>query len=71
MEENITVVFRGFLNLKAKEKLRLVEEINNYFDSDDREKIRAENEENFGAIDRELPEILADAAVNKPFPTIF
>jgi hypothetical protein len=49
MEENITLVFHGFLHLTAKEKLRLVEEINNYFDSNEREPIRAENEEKFAA----------------------
>ena len=47
MEENITLVFRGFLNLNGKEKLKLVEEINNYFDSTEREPIRAENETKF------------------------
>ena len=47
MEENITNVFHGFLNLKNLEKLRLVEEINNYFDSTNREPIRAENETEF------------------------
>lgn len=56
MEENVTLVFHGFLNLTAKEKLRLVEEINNYFDSNDREPMRAEWEEKFAAIDRESSE---------------
>ena len=50
MEENITNVFHGFLNLKNLEKLRLVEEINNYFDSTNREPIRAENEAKFNNI---------------------
>ena len=56
MEENITLVFHGFLNLTAKEKLRLVEEVNNYFDSNDREPIRAENDEKFASIDWKLSE---------------
>jgi dTDP-4-dehydrorhamnose 3,5-epimerase-like enzyme len=56
MEENITHVFHGFLNLSAKEKLKLVEEINEYFDSNDREPIRAENDEKFAAINWDLPE---------------
>lgn len=56
MEENITLVFHGFLNLSAKEKLKLVEEINEYFDSNDRDPIRAENDEKFAAIDWNLPE---------------
>ena len=50
MNENITVVFHGFLNLTMKEKMRLVEEMNNYFDSTNREPIRAENEAEFGKI---------------------
>lgn len=33
MEENITVVFQGFLNLPNLEKLKLVEMINDCFDS--------------------------------------
>ena len=51
MEEKITVVFHGFLNLSAKEKLKLVGEINKYFDSNNREPIREENESNFQKID--------------------
>lgn len=51
MEENVTVVFHGFLNLKTKEKLQLINEINNYFDSNDREPIRRENEAKFQNID--------------------
>lgn len=56
MEENITLVFHGFLNLSAKEKLRLVEEINDYFDSNERDPIRAENERKFGLLNLEAPE---------------
>ena len=55
MEENVTLVFHGFLNLTGKEKLKLVEEINVYFDSNDREPIRAENEAEFGKIDFSSP----------------
>lgn len=47
MNENVTVVFHGFLNLTGKEKLQLVESINEYFDSNDREPIWAENEAMF------------------------
>jgi len=50
MEENITLVFQGFLNLTAKEKLRLVESINEYFDSNQRESIRAAWDEKFAAL---------------------
>ena len=51
MEENVTLVFHGFLNLTALEKLRLTEEINNYFDSNDRDPIRRENETKFKSLD--------------------
>lgn len=47
MDENVTNVFQGFLNLKNLEKLKLTEEINRYFDSMEREPIRAENDEKF------------------------
>lgn len=50
MEENIAVVFHGFLNLPNLEKLKLVEAINDYFDSNDREPISKKNEANFAAI---------------------
>lgn len=56
MDENITLVFHGFLNLSAKEKLKLVEEINDYFDSNDREPIRAENEARFQKLNLNSPE---------------
>jgi hypothetical protein len=49
--EDVTIVFHGFLNLTGKEKLRLVEAINDYFDSNDREPIRAENDAEFAKID--------------------
>lgn len=54
MNENITVVFHGFLNLTGKEKLKLVEEMNNYFDSMYREPIREANELEFQKIKFEL-----------------
>lgn len=56
MEENITLVFQGFLNLTAKEKLGLVEAINEYFDSNERETIRAAWEEKFANFDLNSPE---------------
>ncbi len=56
MEENVTVVFHGFLNLTAKEKLKLTQEINNYFDSNDREPIRTENEAQFQNLDFNAPD---------------
>lgn len=53
MNENITLIFHGFLNLTNLEKLKFVEEINNYFDSNNREPIRAENETNFKSLNLE------------------
>jgi len=50
MDENVTVVFHGFLNLTAPEKLKLVESINEYFDSMNREPIREANTQAFAAL---------------------
>lgn len=50
MEENVTIVFHGFLNLNGREKLKLVESINEYFDSTRRETIREANESKFAGI---------------------
>jgi len=55
MEENVTLVFHGFLNLTGNEKLQLVNEINNYFDSNNREPIRQVNETKFKSIDLSSP----------------
>ena len=51
LSDDAAVVFHGFLNLPNLEKLALVESINEYFDSDDREPIRAANDEQFASID--------------------
>ncbi len=58
MKENITMLFDGFLNLPNLEKLKLVEAINDYFDSNDREPIRRANE-------AKLAEINFDASESK------
>jgi hypothetical protein len=50
MNENVTIVFHGFLNLTNLEKLKLVESINEYFDSMEREPIREANEKEFAAL---------------------
>jgi hypothetical protein len=50
MNESVTVVFHGFLNLTAMEKLKLVESINEYFDSMNREPIREANETAFAEL---------------------
>lgn len=51
MNENITIVMNGFFNLTMKEKMKLVEEMNNYFDSMNREPIRKANEIEFEKIE--------------------
>ncbi len=53
MTDNSTIVFNGFLNLPNLEKLEVVNAINEYFDSNDREPIRAAADESFAAIDRD------------------
>ena len=50
MSDDVAVVFHGFLNLKNLEKLKLVESINEYFDSMERDPIREENEKAFAEI---------------------
>jgi len=47
MTDDAAVVFHGFLNLKTREKMELVEAINEYFDSTKREPIREANEQRF------------------------
>jgi hypothetical protein len=51
MNENITTVLHGFFNLTMKEKMQLVEAMNEYFDSTNREPIREANEIEFGKIE--------------------
>ena len=41
MKDKTSIVYHGFLQLAALEKLELVNAINEYFDSNDREPIRA------------------------------
>jgi hypothetical protein len=50
MNENVTVVFHGFLNLKHLEKKKLIDAMNDYFDSMNREPIREENEKQFAEL---------------------
>lgn len=56
MNENTSLVFNGFLNLSNLDKLALVNAINEYFDSNDREPIRAKADERFEKIDLNSPE---------------
>ena len=50
MTEDVTIVFHGFLGLPNLEKLKLVEAINEYFDSMEREAIRAAHEAEFAEL---------------------
>lgn len=56
MNENITMVLHGFFNLTMKEKMQLVEAMNEYFDSTRREPIREANEVEFRKIDFNAPD---------------
>lgn len=49
-EENVTMVFQGFLNLTNLEKLKLTEKINEFFDTLDREPLRAKADKDFKKI---------------------
>lgn len=52
MSEDSLIVIHGFLELTAREKMKVVEAMNDYFDNiDRREEIRAEYERQFGALD--------------------
>lgn len=53
MNENTIVVYHGFLNLSMKEKKQLVDAMNEYFDSMNREPIREAAEKQFVQIDLE------------------
>ena len=53
MNENTTIVYHGFLNLSMKEKKHLVDAMNEYFDSMNREPIRETAENEFAKIDLE------------------
>jgi hypothetical protein len=50
MNENITTVLHGFFNLTTKEKMQLITAMNEYFDSINREPLRAANEVEFNKI---------------------
>lgn len=50
MNDETAVVLNGFFNLPNLEKLKVVTAINNYFDSNDREPIRAEANKRFAEV---------------------
>ena len=54
LNEDVIVVFHCFLNLPNLQKLQMVDAINEYFDSNDREPIRAKNDMRFERIVRDL-----------------
>lgn len=49
-DDNIIVLFNGFLKLRNLDKLKLVNSINEYFDSNEREKIRESNDMDFASL---------------------
>lgn len=52
MDKDAVIVFNGFLNLPNKERLQVVNAINDYFDNlSEREAIRAEHDRRFAEID--------------------
>jgi len=55
MKDKTAIVFNGFLQLANLEKLDLVNSINEYFDSTEREPIRADAEGRFAEIRRISP----------------
>lgn len=55
LSDNATVVFHGFLNLPNLEKLSVVEAINEYFDSNEKDRIRDEHEKSYVATERATP----------------
>jgi hypothetical protein len=51
LSDNIAIVFNGFLALSMKEKVRLVDVLNDFFDHPDkREELRRINEQRVGEI---------------------
>ena len=50
MNADATVVIHGFFALPNREKLKVVEAINEYFDSMDRDPIRAGHDERFKSL---------------------
>ena len=47
MDRDAEIVLHGFLALPNREKMRVVEAMNEYFDSTEKEGIRAEHDERF------------------------
>ncbi|CAN5695114.1 hypothetical protein BH24ACI3_BH24ACI3_09420 [soil metagenome] len=56
MNQEIVIVLTGFFSLRNLDKLQVVEAINEYFDSNDREPIRAESDRRFAEIKTDAPD---------------
>ena len=54
MENDALIVIHGFLQLPNRQKLRVVEALNEYFDSMDKQSIRAVHDAAFDALDLSL-----------------
>ncbi len=52
MTENTVIVFNGFLCLTNPEKLLIVNAINEYFDSNEKEEIREHADKRFAELDK-------------------
>lgn len=53
MTQNTIIVFNGFLGLTNPEKLLVVTAINEYFDSNEKEEIRAQADKRFAELDND------------------
>ena len=51
MEPTTLLVIHGFLALPNREKLKVVEAMNEYFDSTEKERVRAKYDERFELLD--------------------
>ena len=50
MDKDTEVILHGFLKLPNLQKLQMINAVNDYFDSNDRESVRAEHERRFAAL---------------------
>ena len=50
MDHDAIMVLHGFLALPNREKMKVVEAMNEYFDSTEKERVRAEHEERFTSL---------------------
>lgn len=50
MDREAAIVLHGFLALPNREKMKVVEAMNEYFDSTEKERIRAQHDERFESL---------------------